>query len=172
MYSKEKLCNMEKALAVANYFIEKGIQDRKPVSPMKLQKLIYFSHGWCLALYDTPLIDEAVQAWPYGPVIPSVYHEFKHYGNKEIKSPYVNIMDDAPTVTNPDTIALLDSMWNLYSDLTATQLSNLTHEVDTPWDQLYRDYHAKGLSIPKGMSLDEEKIKTYFKTEYGKLEQA
>jgi hypothetical protein len=37
---------------------------------------------------------------------------------------------------------------------------------------LYRDYHAKGLPIPKGMSLDEEKIKTYFKTEYGKLGQA
>jgi len=75
---------MESALAVANYFIKKGIDTKKSVSPMKLQKLVYFAHGWRLALYNSPLIDEAIQAWQYGPVIPGIYHEFKHYGNRDI----------------------------------------------------------------------------------------
>ncbi|QLH42366.1 MAG: DUF4065 domain-containing protein [Coxiellaceae bacterium] len=53
---------------------------------MKLAKLIYVAHGWSLALNDVPLIDEAVQAWKFGPVIESVYHEFKHFGNDVINS--------------------------------------------------------------------------------------
>jgi len=44
---------------------------------MKLQKLVYYAHGWHLALNNEPLIDEQVECWQYGPVISSLFHEFK-----------------------------------------------------------------------------------------------
>src|ERR1700676_3931940 len=72
------------ALAVANWFLARAAADGKSLDPMKLQKLIYFAHGWSLALTDIPLIEEHPEAWDYGPVIPSVYHEFKLFGRKPI----------------------------------------------------------------------------------------
>src|SRR5208282_4587731 len=68
------------SMAVANWFIE----NLSRVDPLKLQKLVYFAHGWHLALRDQPLIDELVEAWDYGPVVPSLYHQFKRYGNQSI----------------------------------------------------------------------------------------
>jgi len=51
---------------------------------MQLIKLVYIAHGWTLGLYNQPLIGKQVEAWTYGPVIPSVYHDFKHYGRDPI----------------------------------------------------------------------------------------
>jgi len=80
---------MHNPLAIANYFIELAKNDANLVSPMKLQKLVYFALGWCLALADKPLINEKVEAWQYGPVVGSLYREFKKYGNEGITSPAV-----------------------------------------------------------------------------------
>ena len=55
------------AKAVANYFLARAKESGETLSPMKLQKLIYFAHGWHLAVFDAPLLDEEVQAWDYGP---------------------------------------------------------------------------------------------------------
>lgn len=82
---------MHNPLAIANYFIELAKNDDNLVSPMKLQKLVYFAHGWCLALADKPLINEKVEAWQYGPVVGSLYREFKKYGNEGITSPVVEL---------------------------------------------------------------------------------
>jgi len=45
---------------VANYFIKKSLQEKRPITPMKLQKLIYFAHGWNLGLAGKPLINELI----------------------------------------------------------------------------------------------------------------
>jgi uncharacterized phage-associated protein len=160
---------MERAMAVANYFIRRGMKDGKSITPMKLQKLVYFAHGWHLALFNEPLIDEAIQVWQYGPVVPTIYHEFKHLGNKDITSPYKDLLGKEPQVAASKE-EFLDVMWDQYSDLTGVQLSNLTHQPNTPWDVVYRRYTGKGLPLPKGLSLDDEKIKEYFDQEYQALE--
>jgi uncharacterized phage-associated protein len=80
------------AKAVANHFLDLAQDSRGTLSPMKIQKLVYFSHGWHLSINNgRALIDEAVQAWTYGPVIPSLYHEFKKYGNGPITSPALSM---------------------------------------------------------------------------------
>lgn len=79
------------AKAVANHLLDFGLTRKNEIPPLKMQKLVYISHGWHLALSDgKPLVsDEYVEAWPYGPVFPSVYHEFKHYG----ASPHTRLRD-------------------------------------------------------------------------------
>jgi uncharacterized phage-associated protein len=50
--------------AVANEFLKLAEQDGVKLSPMKLLKLVYFAHGWHLALKGEPLLNERVEAWP------------------------------------------------------------------------------------------------------------
>ena len=71
------------AKAIANFLLALDEMGHA-LTPMKLQKLVYFSHGWHLAMLNSALIDENVEAWAFGPVIPSLYHEFKEFGNSPI----------------------------------------------------------------------------------------
>ncbi len=74
------------ALGVANELIDLADSDGKDLTLLKLVKLVFLSYAFGLVLAkDEPLIDprfDKVEAWRYGPVIPSVYHSFKHLRNK------------------------------------------------------------------------------------------
>lgn len=152
------------AAAIANHFLDLADRYSNPVSPMKLQKLVYIAHGWHLAFTDRPLIKEAVEAWDYGPVIPSLYQEFKHYGNGAITSKAARVhgsgmrffllmqgIDDYPD-HNENVYAkkLLNKVWEIYGNYTAIQLSNLTHRSNSPWDKARREHgHMKNIQIPE-----------------------
>lgn len=70
-----------KALRVAKYIINKSIDFGKPISPLTLQKFMYFVHLEFLRKTGEKLItDEDFEAWQWGPVIRSVYEKFKIYG--------------------------------------------------------------------------------------------
>ena len=55
-----------------------------PVTPMKLQKLVYFAYRDCLIQHNVRLFREAFQVWQYGPVLCSVYDEFKSFHGSPI----------------------------------------------------------------------------------------
>lgn len=66
---------------VADYFITNAVGS---LTPLQVIKMVYIAHGYSLALLDEPLVEEAVEAWRYGPVLPSVYHTVKKC---EVRSP-------------------------------------------------------------------------------------
>src|SRR5690348_2726800 len=70
--------------AVANYFLDLASVDGESISPLKLQKLLYFGHGWHLAITGEPLLSERIRAWKYGPVVESIYYQFRRFGNRPI----------------------------------------------------------------------------------------
>jgi len=118
------------ARVIANYFLELAEKEGRPIFPLKMQKLIYLAHGWSLALRGEPLINDDIEAWKYGPVVPRLYHEFKKYGATAIKAPA-----NAPDVEiDPETKGLLQAVWKRYSKFTGIQLSTLTHEPGYAWD--------------------------------------
>ena len=67
--------------AIANYFLDLARAQEKALTPLKIQKLVYFANGWHLAIKGVPLINEQVEAWRFGPVIPSLYTHFERMGN-------------------------------------------------------------------------------------------
>lgn len=159
---------MYSALVIASRFIDLGIQSGKPVSPMKLQKMVYFAQGVHLARYDKPLISEAVEAWTYGPVIPSLYHTFKHLGNSPIVEPAligvkfegqfypkINALDD----NAQDSINLT---WEITRDFSAIQLSEWSHLKGSPWSQVYS-------GTPESKPIALEVIKNYFESLINKI---
>ncbi|WP_156293360.1 Panacea domain-containing protein [Serratia oryzae] len=146
------------AIAVANAFIEKaksrGIKD---LTPMKLQKLVFYAHAWSLVMNDSPLVKDKIYAWPYGPVIESVYHEFKGYGSTNITTPGTEfVWDDnpnaivqakyvAPKIPPSDsmTMSVIDAILDAYGDESAISLSNLTHRPGSAWAAT-QDTHGGG----------------------------
>lgn len=159
---------MEKALAVANDMIQRGINANTLLTQMRLQKLIYFAHGWHLALYDAPLVDTTFQAWKYGPVIPSVYHEFKEYGTLGINSlgtelvmlPEGGMSWYPPQIVDSTGLVkpLLDKIWEVFGSYSGTQLSGMTHAEGSPWRTIY-DANQNG----RDMIIPNDDIKQYFK---------
>ena len=70
--------------SVANAIIQKARANGENLTPLKLQKLLYYVCGYYAAAYEQPLIDHTFEAWDYGPVVPALYREFKGYGNRSI----------------------------------------------------------------------------------------
>ncbi|PKA32489.1 hypothetical protein CWR41_22715 [Cedecea lapagei] len=146
------------AIAVANAFIEqakaRGIKD---LTPMKLQKLVFYAHAWSLVMDDSPLVSDKIYAWPYGPVIESVYHEFKGYGSQNITSPGTEfVLDDdpnaivqakyvAPQIPKSDAMAMsvINAILDAYGKETAISLSNLTHRPGSAWAST-QEHHGGG----------------------------
>jgi len=162
--------------AIANFFFDTATaRGDTSLSPMKLQKFVYFAHGWHLGITGQPLILEQVQAWPYGPVIKVLYHEFKHFGNGQILTPATDalwnpsasmevelVAPRVPVDGSPEstyTYALLNRIWELYNPFTAIQLSNETHKTDSPWDQVKSKYPS---GIPMDTEIPNDLIRDYF----------
>jgi uncharacterized phage-associated protein len=125
----------ETAAAVANYFIDKALEEDRELTPMKLIKLVYLAHGWHLGWLGLPLIGEAVQAWKYGPVIESLYHSLKRHGGRQLDRyaliPGKKLSEPLPLE------GFLDAVWTAYGHMSGTQLSTLTHQKDSPWDVIW-----------------------------------
>ena len=64
---------------VANNFLTRGRKDDIDISPLKLQKLIYFLYKDYLKRTGELLFTERFETWKRGPVIPSIYVEFSAY---------------------------------------------------------------------------------------------
>ncbi|WP_266368823.1 Panacea domain-containing protein [Tellurirhabdus rosea] len=150
---------MYPALDIATQFINKSIAAGKPVTPMKLQKLIYLAHGLHLARHDKPLIRERVQAWSYGPVIPEIYGRFKKWGNNPITTPIPTFDDVNETPLDPDAQDTIDFAWDIAKDFNAIQLSNWTHIEGSPW---YRSVSRNESGVMEQEVIDNDLIKEYF----------
>ena len=120
------------AAAVANFFINKAKSEDDSITLMKLSKLVYIAHGWSLALLGEPLIKESIEAWKFGPVIESLYHEFKRFGNRPI-----DLLAVEDEIQDKHILKLLNKIWDGYKEYSAYELSNWTHITNSPWDQVY-----------------------------------
>jgi len=155
------------AKGVANYFLERAGLAKGAIRHMKLQKLLYYAHGYHLAIVDEPLLNEPIQAWEFGPVVPSIYHEFKFFGNDPITEFATEGHEDkdrfnqgkpiVPPPTDSDAVAIMDRVWEVYGSLQDFQLSEMTHEDGSPWHSTKKE---KG--VAKGTNIDDELIREYF----------
>ncbi len=79
---------MHSVIDVANYFLSLVNEDQgEGITNMKMQKLVYYAQGFSLAMLNKPLFEEPIEAWQYGPVVPTLYHAFKKYGNVPLPQP-------------------------------------------------------------------------------------
>lgn len=135
---------------IARYFLAQTDEDAGDlISNPKLQKLVYYAQGFCLALYDRPLFPESLEAWIHGPVVPELYRTYQDYAVHPIPRPndldfsrYENWVKE-----------LLDEVYAVYGQFSAWKLRNMTQE-EPPWKNAVSD---------RGV-IDRQAMKEYFGT--------
>lgn len=151
------------SLAIANEFLRRARDERRQLTHMHLQKLVYLAHGWGLAVTGKPLIEDDIEAWEYGPVIRKLYDALRHYGRGAIPG-QIRWGDDTPfrfdnrgeakAELRPEELAVIDKVWQTYRGYEAFQLSALTHAERSPWERAYEP--------GKNRVIDNDRIWDYF----------
>ena len=113
-------------LDIANWFIANIIGAGDAVTHLKLQKLVYYAQAWSLANLNKPLFEEDYQAWAHGPVVPSLYDQFRHYHWEALPHP-----ESVPEF-DEETESLLKDILEAYGEHSAKTLETLTHK-EAPW---------------------------------------
>lgn len=132
---------------VANNFLVRGKDDCVEITPLKLQKLVYFLFKDYLKRTGNPLFSEQFETWKYGPVIPSIYAEFNSYGSDPIKSFAVDSQNICYIVRESGVFKeCLDNVWEKYAGYSGTTLSELTHRAGTAWSKA-KEKKSRYLSI-------------------------
>lgn len=128
--------------AVANEFIKD--KELPVLTPMKIQKLIYYANLWYVEATNQPIVDEPFCRWRFGPVVPSLYHQLKNYGDKPVTNllRWTDINDETgdvnfftPYISPQDinAISCIEQIKRKYGSYTGTQLSNLSHRDGSAW---------------------------------------
>lgn len=64
------------ALELAKYVVAKCIRDKRPISNLQLQKILYYIQREFLQKLGRPAFTERIEARAFGPLVPAVYYYF------------------------------------------------------------------------------------------------
>ena len=139
------------AIDIARYIVQKNADIDKPITNLKLQKILYYVQGYSFRQLEEAAFSDPIYRWPYGPVVPSVYFSYNANRANEIYD-----MDDASAepirvIRAFDGLkALIDSVDEACRDKSSTQLVSMTHQ-ERPWAETSDSKEIK-----------ESLIRTYF----------
>lgn len=142
--------------------LQKGLT----VSPLKLQKILYYEQAWHMVGFgrENQLFDCAPQAWVNGPVYPAIYYIYKDMvpgmcdhlrmenflQDGEDPAQMEKMLLKKMSLTKEE-IALTERVIMLYGSRTQNQLILLTHS-EKPWSEMREglmpyDYSNKEISL-------------------------
>ena len=132
-----------KATDVAEWILWQAANNGINLSPLQLQKLLYYCQAYSLGMAGERLFSERILAWQHGPVVAEVFHRYKRFVSKKITPPKNAIIPD-------DAIGIVDAVLSKKGILSAGELRNATH-AETPYS-----------STALNDEISSEKIKEYF----------
>lgn len=141
-----------KAIDVAKYVLsltdtEKG----QVISNLALQKLLYYCQGYYLAFTDgkEPLFEEDIVAWKYGPVVESVYYEYKDRGCGPL--PNNELTEEIEQYFSKEQKEVINGVFDFFKGYSAIGLMEQTHN-EMPWK-----------TTEKSEVISKEKLYNFFK---------
>lgn len=130
---------------VANYIALSLLTKQMTVSPLKLQKLLYYAQAWSMVFFgrNKQLFADVPQAWVNGPVYPAIYNIWKnrnmcdHLTPNDFGTTEEKMYDALGEVTkqmqlSDDEIQLLEQVVLKYGSKSQNYLIFLTHS-ELPW---------------------------------------
>jgi uncharacterized phage-associated protein len=136
-----------RATDVAKHIISVAYDCGDEITPLKLQKILYYIQGAYLALKDRPVFDDEILAWKLGPVVYSVYSEFKKYEDNAIPLQPKTVLSDADDI-------FISEVYMKYRKFTSGQLVKKTHG-EAPWKD-----------SPKSGVISRDALKNHFSAVY------
>lgn len=128
------------------------------VTPLMLQKLLYFIQGIYSALYGRPIFEEDCRAWVHGPVYPEVYELFRDFKYNPIDDARFALFEGTADTLAEEEKNVIDLVVNSFGMYGGKVLERITHNED-PWKEARKGY---GDSIPSSELLPKEDIMKYY----------
>jgi uncharacterized phage-associated protein len=155
--------------AVANFFIDLSLKERKPISNMTCVKLVFLAHGWSLAITGEPLCSDQPETFSYGPSFPQLYTSLRGKGSSIITEPLNHfigkeIFHTFASSFSENDISIMKRIFDVYAHLGAFQLSNMLNAEGTPW-------HATVMNAGKMTKIPHSLLKDYYDKELQKNRQ-
>jgi uncharacterized phage-associated protein len=132
-------------------------EEGEAMTPMRLQKLLYYCQGWHLAWYGQPLFAERIEAWRHGPVVPVVYAEPWGRGNDPIPD------DGQPINLSEVQRKAIEQVWNHFEKFSACGLREATH-AEKPW----KDHYHPDANERCSEEIPVAELQQFFEAEYEK----
>lgn len=110
---------------VAEAIINRSHDAENPISNLKLQKLLYYSQAWYLAIFRKPMFDEDIEAWVHGPVVPEIFRRYRICRWSPI--PRGDTIGVSTMITRH-----VKEIWDAYGKFSPYDLERMTHS-DKPW---------------------------------------
>jgi uncharacterized phage-associated protein len=141
---------MATASQVAKYLLSlQSEEDGDCISNLKLQKLVYYCQGLYLAMEGKPLFADPIEAWAHGPVVRSLYAEYRDYKSTPIPIPENG--GDELTENEKDFVR---EVYDVFGQFSAWRLREMTHD-----ERPYKETPQTGSAI-----IDLKLMESFFKT--------
>lgn len=148
-------------LIVCNNILQRSFKENVVVTPMKLQKLMYFISCEYIKATNNELLSEDFYVWQYGPVLPTVYNEFKTFRGNQITT-YAKDAEGNVFVyneeTSPNLKTSIERIWNSFKNMSGIQLSTITHEDGSGWSKAFSTHQER---ITKEQMKADDSYKQY-----------
>ncbi len=147
-------CLSDKMLMVISCLFD----EVEEVTPLMLQKLLYFTQGLSFVVLKRPLFEEDCQAWVHGPVYPKAYQLFKNFSYNPIDDARFSLLENAGnglTKKEKEVVHLVSETFGLYS---GKVLEQITHN-ERPWKKA-----RSGLTddLSSDAVIPQSEIRSYF----------
>lgn len=167
---------MHDARAIANFILDEFDAWQNEISNKKINKLIYFCHGFSLVRHTQPLIKNHIEAWVHGPVVKVVYDAFKHFEYHPITSraSYFDYVTGKQTLVNYEQlsaqqIVLIRNVVSHFAKYSADDLEDMTHTQFGPWAKVWNTpENQRGLRS----RIPDIEIREFFEKRYGESAQS
>lgn len=121
---------------VVNTIVHQAQIEKIALSPMKLQKVLYFVYKQYLKTYKKALFSERFEAWVFGPVISDVYYAYKNRKDKNINEYMIDANGTLKMIDpneSPDFGKAFFNAWDRYKRFSGIELSSFTHSPNSAW---------------------------------------
>ncbi len=136
---------------IAEYIIAMG----KEITPLALQKILYYAQGFYKAFFGKFLFEDDCQAWVHGPVYVNIYEKYKDFKSANI---LIDINYDIEDIIVDEKREILDAIIKYFGYYNGKALEKMSH-YETPWINA-----RKGLLLTENSNniITKEDIKEYF----------
>ena len=126
---------MSKALDIAYFLL--ALSGERGITNLKLQKMLYFIQKEMVRRFDRLAYVDTIEAWQYGPVVPSIYYEFSSYGS----SPIVLLDKNIKNLNDSDVEDISRIIFDENIERNVWDLVNETHVQGSAWaNAFHRGY--------------------------------
>lgn len=132
---------MYKVLDVCRHAIYYSNIKTYGISNLRLQKILYFIQAYFYRIKHVPCFAEDMEAWDFGPVVPSAYMRYKQFGAGEIP----NYRATEQKIFDQRDRAIIESVIDLLSAYSTTQLVEISMR-QKPWMQAHFPYGRNTIS--------------------------